>query len=173
MPGRQMGQKAHVLIGELVEAGTTRADGAAIIEYVARHPLLTDRHVSHRQAARQRLSAAVACYFRFFFDEEWTLYGREVRVGRSRLDLVWETPRAEIVADEIKAGRLQGRAEREAVTGQAAKALKAGTKEWGTRFAGIRVLFLGAPRHSYLLRPDNEREPLAWPVAFQQEENDD
>jgi hypothetical protein len=159
--GLKLGRLIHVLIRELLVSGVRELDAEALFGFVGRHELVLREPASDRQSLKQHVVTACASYFRFFVPPgSWRLVGVEVSGPGCRFDVVWETDNGEIVVDEVKAGRLQTRPEREAVEEQLARELAAGTKKWGTRFSGIRLLWLGAPLHSVLVQPDGTRTPI-------------
>jgi hypothetical protein len=114
----------------------------------------------YRHAARQQLTAVAAVYFRFFAPPtEWSFEGAGVRVAGSDLDLVFRSPSAAIRADELKTGLL-GSVDRAALDAQLAAQLDGGTARYGAHFFGVRVLFLRAPKSSFVASRDGSREPL-------------
>jgi hypothetical protein len=132
---------------------------------VAAHRLVLAEPAVDRHSFKQRVITGVASYFRFFLPSAgWTLLGTEVTADGCRFDVVWETPEKQVIIDEIKAWRVETRLDREAVEEQLPPALAAAQGTWGSRFVGIRVLWIGAPLHSVLVRPDGAREQL-WEVT--------
>jgi len=145
----------------LLLAGTRSLEPEAIFSFVARHPQVLVEPQGSRHSLKQRLITSVATYFRFFLPEEsWSVAGCELRCGACRFDVVWNAPTGEIMVDEIKASRLQTRPERLAVEEQLERELAAGFGEWGSRFAGIRLIWLGAPLHSVLVHPNGARTSI-------------
>jgi hypothetical protein len=160
--GRTMGRHVHRLIAGLVSAGVRQPSPRQLRAHVAGHPLLSDTRIIYRQAAKQRLLVATALYFRFFaLPTTWSLLGTEVTVGNSRLDLVWRNGE-ELIADEIKSGRIVDRFERDRLELQIERALANANEHYGHAFSGLRVLILAAPTKSFLLRSDGTRESFAW-----------
>jgi hypothetical protein len=158
LDGRRAGQLAHLIIGELVQDGHRQPDARALMTAVARHSVT--RNVSvYRQAATQQLLTTSSLYFRLFVPtSQWTLLGAEVRAKSTRFDLVWtsETDKA-VLVDEIKTGRAATSRDRAAVEEQLARQLAAGGDAYGDSFLGVRVLWLAAPRASFLARPSGQR----------------
>jgi hypothetical protein len=162
--GPLLGRAIHAVLTELLSAGVRSIDAEQLFSIVAAHPIVRAEAVADRHAFKQRVITGVASYFRFFLpDPAWTLLGCELRAGRCPFDLVWKTPEGRIVIDEIKAGRLQTKPEREAVEGQLARQLTAAQHKWHSHFSGIRLLWIGAPLHSVFVRPDGVRVPI-WEV---------
>jgi hypothetical protein len=162
--GALLGQAIHAVVSDLLTAGVRELDQDQLFAAVASHHLILAQPVSERHFFKQRVITGVASYFRFFLPPpSWKLLGCEVPEGVCSFDLVWETPEREIFVDEIKAGRLATRIEREAVEGQLARELAAANCKWLSRFAGIRLLWIGAPLHAVLVRPDGVREGI-WEV---------
>jgi hypothetical protein len=159
--GAKLGVLIHSIVQELLVSGVRMLDPATFFSFIAQHPLVLKVPQSQRQSLKQRLTTAVASYFRFFVPlDGWRLVGVEVRAPGCVFDVVWETDNGEIVVDEIKAGRLQTRPEREAVESQIARELAGGTRKWDERFCGIRLLWLGAPLHSVLVQPNGKRTAI-------------
>jgi len=160
--GRTMGREVHRLIADLVSAGIRQPTPRQLRAHVAGHPLVSDPRIIYRQAAKQRLLVATALYFRFFAPPApWRLLGTEVTMGNSRLDLVWGHGQ-EVIADEIKSGRIVDRFERDQLELQIDRALANANDRYGDAFTGLRVLMLAAPTKSFVLRSDGNREPFAW-----------
>lgn len=160
--GRTMGREVHRLIADLVSVGVREPTPRQLRAQVAGHPLVSDPRITYRQAAKQRLLVATALYFRFFVPlAPWCLLGSEVTVGSSRLDLVWRNGE-EVIADEIKSGRIVDRFEHDQLERQIDRALANANDRYGDAFTGLRVLLLAAPSKSFVLRSDGKREPFVW-----------
>lgn len=157
------GRRVHEAIGRLLEAGIRAprsTDVIALARDIVCEPGLA---VVHRQAAIQRLATGTSAYFRLFVpDDAWAYIGAEIGAGGCRFDLVFKGVGGTVIADELKAGRAANRGERQLSDDQVRRQLEGGAEKWGENFAGVRVLFLGAPRASFLARPSGEREELAW-----------
>jgi hypothetical protein len=157
-----MGREVHRLIADLVAAGVRQPTPRQLRAHIAGHPLVSDSRVVYRQAAKQRLLVATALYFRFFEPPAaWRLLGSEVAMGSSRLDLVWGDGE-DVIADEIKSGKIVARFEHEHLEQQIEHALANANERYGDAFTGLRVLLLASPTTSFLLRSDGSREPFAW-----------
>lgn len=157
------GRRVHEAVGKLLEAGV-RKPGSLEIIALARHIVCEPGlAVVRRQAAIQRLATGTASYFRLFApDETWVYLGAQVAGTECRFDFVFEGADGMVVADELKTGRAASRAARGLFDEQVARQVKAGGAKWGESFLGVRVLFLAAPRASFLARPSGERDPLEW-----------
>jgi hypothetical protein len=160
LDGRQVGQAAHLLIASLVQKGLRRPSPEDLFAAVASSDLVAARVSSYRQAAKQRLLGAASLYFRFFaLGEGWSFAGAEVSIDGGRLDLVWEGTGG-VLSDEIKTGWPRDLAERRELEDQIGRQLAGARRKFGPSFAGIRVLILGRPGASFLLKADGSREPL-------------
>jgi hypothetical protein len=82
-------------------------------------------------------------------------------MGSSRLDLVWGDGE-DVIADEIKSGRIVDRFEHEHLEQQIERALTNANERYGEAFTGLRVLLLASPTTSFVVRNDGRREPFAW-----------
>lgn len=149
LSGSAIGQAAHQVIARLLREGVREPSPEVLFRAVASHPVCQNAPV-YRQAARQRLTAAVAVYFRFLLpDAGWGLVGDEVQLEGARLDLLWEHRSGRVRADELKAGRAVQAVEAQSLAAQLARQLEAGAAAYGERFVGVRVLVLAAPSHSF------------------------
>ncbi len=157
------GEAPHRLIAEFVAAGLRAPSPVELLERVAQHPTVHADAVVYRQAAKQTLATTLAIYFRYFaYPTSWRLVGCELPAGRCRFDLVFERPDGKLVADELKTGRVEHAAARDALEAQLRRELTGGQQRWGDRFAGVRVILLGAPRRSFFAHCDGPREALPW-----------
>jgi len=158
--GRQLGWGVHRVVARLLAANKRRPSAGEILESVVLDPTLAEPHV-YGLAARQRLITATAVYFRLFAPgPEWQFLDREVPVGRRSLDLVFEHARAGVRADELKSATGHSLLGSEELDEQLSDELAGGKRRYGDRFAGVRVVLLGAPSQSFLARPDASRVPL-------------
>lgn len=161
LDGRQIGQAAHLVLGELLEAGQLAPSQEDLFAAVAASELVTKRVATYRQVAKQRLLTAISLYYRHFLpDGRWRFFARELAVEGGRLDLVWRSAGRRILADELKTGWPRDPEERGNLESQLERQLAGAGKRFGSSFAGIRILLLGAPARSFLLRPDGERIDL-------------
>lgn len=163
-PSLVVGQLAHVLIGDLLQAGLRKVDAKRIARAVRALPVREVASI-HPYAVAQQLGVCAAIYLRLFVPEEpWILEGREVTAAGCRFDLVFASKRGRFV-DQIKTGRLDERLEREHLDDQVQRELTAGRAAWSQEFRGVRTVVLGAPRKSSFFSADGGREPLAWEGA--------
>jgi hypothetical protein len=163
LDGRRAGERVHTAVARLLERGVRQPAPVEVVTLARDIVVEPGLPVTYRQSAIQRLSTATASYFRMFaLDETWAYVGSEVKAARCRYDLVFENEDGEVIADELKAGRVGDRVELKLADAQIARQLIAGRAKWGEAFTGIRAIFLAAPRASFLARPDGEREPLSW-----------
>jgi hypothetical protein len=151
----------HEIIASLLKDGIRKPSLSDIAALANRHPAV--QSAPRPQAARQRAMACVSAYFRFFGPEaDWQFAGAEVSTAGGRLDVVWQDGAERYLIDEIKAGRLSARDARDATARQVKKYLGIGAENWGDQFAGVRVLFLGTPRYSYIAAADGTAVPFTW-----------
>lgn len=150
-----VGRTAHILVGLAATHRSERPDELreriwqASGRLIRLHPELRMR----ARAARISAAGAAAVYARFFMpDERWSLAGNEVEIPDGRIDLVWHGTEGHVLYDELKVALGRAQASGDGPTRrQAARYLAHGTRTHGEHFAGVRVLLLGAPRHSLLL----------------------
>jgi hypothetical protein len=116
-----------------------------------------------RRAARIAVAGHAGVYVeRFLPASPWTYLGAELALGDGlRADLAFEGP-AGVFLDEVKladARSVETRADstHRQVTAYAAQA----AEMFGSRFLGVRLLYLAAPNRSLLVRRDGGRIPLA------------
>lgn len=99
------------------------------------------------RALRQAVATGVGVYAsRFMLDEAWALVGAELWRPGCRIDLVFQHRDGTLIFDEIKRG--MSRNGHVAVRAQVARYQAAGVEHWGTRFAGVRLLWLASPQLS-------------------------
>jgi hypothetical protein len=148
-------------IADLLSDGSREPSPLDILAAVGRTGVLDTVGV-YRQAAKQRLLAVVALFFRLFVPApDWQFVDGEVSVPGASLDLVWRDSAGRILADELKTGEGAATDYRRAVDEQVARQVSGGHKHYGDDFVGVRVLFLAAPSRSFLARADGSRESLA------------
>jgi len=157
---RYAGTATHQVVAGLLAAGARTPDIRQIVRAVNEHPA-SARATTYKQAAKQRLVTGAACYFRFFAPPaDWKLVSAEAVVGRVRLDLLFETPDG-LRADELKTGKITGRADRDAFSEQVHAQVLAGVEHLDG-FLGVRACLLAAPRRSYVMTAAGEIEALSW-----------
>lgn len=167
---RTIGSLVHRLIAQLCRDG---ADPSAFtsLRTIRRLVLAAVRPLPLRRgrlAITQQAALAIWCYWRDLLPqptERCRLFGAEVRIGRTRVDLVWEIggPAGQASSyffDEIKTGSWHGRPSRR-VRAQVDTLLDAGVERFGTQFAGIRYLTLADPAGRHWISPDRRWTPLS------------
>jgi hypothetical protein len=164
--GATLGRLAHVVIGDLLEAGLRDPSSRSLMQAVNKQDL-ESVHSVHPYAVGQQLVAIAAIYLRLFaLDSSWQLVGRERTAGKQRFDLVFQNQAGDVLIDEIKTGRFEQRMEVKTLRTQIARQLEAGNREWGEAFQGIRAVILGAPRRSEFHKPDGTSTPIGWSVTL-------
>lgn len=118
---------------------------------------------SRSRAARLVIATSAAVYVRCFLPPApWSLSGAEVEIEGGRIDLVWTAPDTSVVYDELKLAGALGRPTGQGPTSrQTARYSAHGLATHGERFAGVRLVLLGAPRHSMLIGPGDRLRRLA------------
>ena len=122
----------------------------------------------HRRSITQRIESYAQIYFAFFGPPpDWHFLGAELSVADGLLDLAWESARAEVLYDEVKSGGYRAPVIEARHREQIERYRRDGVTRFGSRFRGVRLLVLGAPYASRLLRPSGELVPLdATPYRF-------
>jgi hypothetical protein len=108
------------------------------------------------RAARITAASLAAVYVRFFLPPPgWTLTAVEAQLADDgRVDLVWVSSEGTVVFDELKLAGTSGRSGGDGPDRrQAARYSAYGSRIHGERFGGVRLVMLGAPRHSMLVGP--------------------
>lgn len=107
-------------------------------------------HVSNTvrgRALRQEVATGAGVYVgRFMFDAPWALLGSELVGRHARFDLAYQHADGTVVIDEIKRG--MSRNGHTAVHAQVVRYQAMGRELWGSRFAGVRLLWLASPQLS-------------------------
>lgn len=129
---REVGQRVHLVIGELV----TNGGGLADVGTTTRR-ILQAKPVSGARAAstRMQVGSAAGTYLRRYLPAA-SLVGVEVPLGGGCADLVWDHEGV-IVVDELKSGTGDVSAQ---LVAQVSRFLAGGTERWGTAFAGVRLV---------------------------------
>lgn len=158
----EVGVRVGLVIAGLA-AGNRRNLGYHLGEVLleATNAVFTERPMRRQaKAGRQRVAGLAAVYYRNFLPPAgWTLLGAELPLGSGRVDLAWELPDARVVVDELKAIGYSDRLLVAETRAQVERYLDAGCERWGERFAGVRLIALGAPYYSLYL--PNLRERIA------------
>lgn len=153
----QLGSITHLLIGLLARdlRGLTAEAVLSEIWAAAGRLATRDRFGSRARAARITAAGAAATYYRYFMPPAtWLLAGVEVEIEAGRIDLAWQSPDGVVVFDELKLASGRGRARGAGPTDrQTRRYLAHGDASLGDRFGGVRLVLLGAPRHSMLVGP--------------------
>lgn len=159
--GKQLGRSAHRVIGRLLSSGITEPSPEQVMSFAAQEPLLDEPHV-YRLAARQRLIAATAIYWRWFLPARtsWRFVDFAVPVEGSDLNLVFQHLDGAVRADELKTGGAPALADTQALDAQIERQLAGGRQKYGQCFCAVRVLLLGAPRRSFVMSSDGARALL-------------
>lgn len=157
------GRRIHQAVATLLERDVRQPTALQVME-LARDIVCTEELApSRRQSAIQRLATSTASYFRLFAPtEEWSFIGAEVAGRNCRFDFAFKSNSGRVIVDELKTGRFVDKVQRQLADAQIETAVKAGVIKWSDGFDGVRVLFLSAPRASFVARPDGSREVLGW-----------
>ncbi len=165
-PGRYapaVGRAAHRVIGELAARRDLTAAELVELAWERAADAVAEAELGRRsRAARLTVAGAAAVYLRRFLPPPgWQFLGAELRFeSGARADLGWEADR--VLLDELKLVSARGVPLGEGPTArQAAAYAEAGRARYGARFAGVRLLFLGAPGRSRLVLPGGRELPLA------------
>lgn len=119
------------------------------------------------KAARQRVAGLAAVYYRNFLPPaDWVFLGAELPLRGGRVDLAWELPDRRVIVDELKAVGYSDRLLLPETRVQVERYLAAGAERWGGRFAGMRLIALGAPYHSLYVPNLRDRVALADTAFF-------
>jgi hypothetical protein len=160
-----LGSITHALVGYLAtECRTRTGPELGRLLWAAAGRLATAERFGRRaRTARMSAAGAAAVYHRYFLPPPaWRLIGVELDIEGGRIDLGWELEASTVVFDELKLafGRSRPRGFGP-TTRQARNYLAHGKVTFGERFAGVRVLLLGAPRHSMLVGPGDQLRRLS------------
>lgn len=157
----RIGKAVHSVTGRLLSDGLPAATAREILAYVASEPLLS-MGGTYWLGARARVSCLTAVYLRRLLPPHpWSYVDHQVPLSpRGDLDLVFEQTKTRMVrVDELKTGA-PAWSERDALEEQIQRELAGGGARFGTRFAGLRVLYLAAPTQSFVVSPDGTRAQL-------------
>ena len=153
-----IGVTCHHIIGWLLEQGVREPSFADIAKAVSDHPI-TNATIASKLHSRQRLLSTIGIYFGLFERApEWRLISREETLVGGRPDLVFASRNGGIEFDEIKAGRAADFIDD--VEEQVDRYLILGAERYREDFAGVRVLLLASPKHSFFAAVDGSRRPL-------------
>jgi len=150
------GALAHLTIADIARLSRTATEPELLERaWSLAGTLVRDAGLGSRaRCCRLEIAGAAGVYVRYFLPPvSWTLVGSEVEIDDGRLDLVWATEGA-VLYDELKLTAGHGLPTGEGPTRrQAARYSVHGSATYGERFAGVRLVLLGAPRHSQLIGP--------------------
>lgn len=134
-----------------LRSGVARPTTSQILDAVRGDKILDQPHHG-RLASRQRIVTRVRVYLDVLAPDpdRWTLTAFHPVIEGRRGDLLFTDALGYLLLDELKSGASIGLAE-ERAQGQAEELLAAGRHAHGDRFLGVRVVFLAAPRRSYIL----------------------
>ena len=157
----EVGDRAHRIVGTAVSEGLP-ADRVMRVARIAEigqqvfqaHPV----SVRPREARFQAVTAAGVYVHRFMPVGDWALLGVEMRDGRSRFDLVFQSADGTVVIDELKLG--VGRAGENYVRKQIDRYVDLGLARWGAKFAGVRMCCVHEPNTSRWVVPGRMRSAL-------------
>lgn len=160
-----LGTITHALVGCLATEcrGLAGAGLGAALWSAACGLATVERFGRRARAARMSAAGAAAVYHRYFLPPpEWTLTGCEVDIEGGRIDLVWELEGSTVIFDELKLAFGRSRPRGVGPTDrQVRRYLAYGHATYGERFGGVRLLLLGAPRHSRLVGPGSQLRLLS------------
>lgn len=146
----RIGRAIEEIIAGLLAAGHRHPGVAALLDAAAEHPVGREGRASHRAANRQRIFAGLLSFFAFHLPpDDWQFIASRVRFSDGEFDLVWRRPDGMIVVDEVKSGRLPRPVFVSELKDQIERELAGGRELYPGRFAGVRLLWLANPRHSF------------------------
>lgn len=159
--GRQfdslIGSLTHRLIGTLVPLARGASNieiGRLLTEHLA-SAVPADRRLGNIQAARSRVAGMTSMYLQQVAPGPHIKFlGAEIAANTGRIDLAWECPTLGVFVDELKTWRhALATLDRETVQ-QIDRYRTFGSARFGPRFAGVRLLPLGALPQSLWITPD-------------------
>lgn len=153
-----IGQRVHALIAAHLRAGIVPESRQV---WVATSRVFAQSPIPQNHGARQRAACGVGVYFSMFFRSTWEFIGAEVSLGAGRVDLLWRTAADLVVIDEVKMAGASDHIDDASTVAQIQRYSDAGLAEFGDRFAGVRLLPLGAPGRALWCAPGAQRVPLA------------
>lgn len=175
--GRQfdslIGSLTHRLIGTLVpltRGASNIETGRLLAEHLA-DAVPADRRLGNIQAARSRVAGMTSMYLQQIAPGRHVQFlGAEIAANTGRIDLAWECPTLGVFFDELKTWRhVLPTLDRDTVQ-QIDRYRTFGNARFGSRFAGVRLLPLGALPQALWITPDGLThrltESAAAPVAL-------
>lgn len=159
---RIVGVATHQVIGALVARRGEPVEDLLDAAWVLAGQIIGPAPIARRtRAARLAVAGGAGIYVtRFIPPSDCHLVGVELPVGSHRIDLGWEDDF--VLFDEIKTADARAASTSQGPTLRQVQAYaEVGRSTYGARFAGVRLLFLGAASRSVLVRPDGRLIPLA------------
>ena len=160
-----VGTATHRVIAQMLEAASSasREELDDLLWELSAAAVQVPSLSRRRRAARIAVAGHAAVYFeRFLPAPRWVCLGAEVDLGLGlRADLGFEGVGG-VFLDEIKLADSRMALRSAASTGlQVAAYAARGGVLFGSRFLGVRLLYLAAPNRSVLVHADGRRLPLA------------
>lgn len=154
------GEALERVLARLLAAGVVHPTTAQILRAVRGEAVLDQPHHG-RLAAKQRLLTRACVYMSSLAPDpdRWALSELQPLLEGRRGDLLFADVRGRLLLDELKSGACIGLAEARAED-QARELLAAGLQAHGDGFVGVRVVFLTAPRRSYVVTAGARRLAL-------------
>ncbi|PKW25747.1 hypothetical protein [Phycicoccus duodecadis] len=156
----RVGVLVHRVIGEVVDSARALpvTDALRMVGDTVERTVPATRGSA---AIRLRVQSHAARYVTHFMPgHECTFLGAEVRVERGRVDLAWSHPDHGVWFDEVKTWRHAGMSWDAQTWDQVDRYMKAGTAQFGARFAGVRLVVTGHTQDSVVIGPDGLVTPL-------------
>lgn len=165
-----LGQRTHQVCAQVARHGqemswTDLTDFAwtQAAQNIHERPAKSGIEHTRRRGTKIMVAGFAACFGQYFLPTlGWTLLGAELELpGRVRADLGW-TREADgaVILDEIKVDIRPGTLGRGPTQDQLTALLKAGRTAYADRFAGVRLLYVAAPRRSLFWHPDGRVSAL-------------
>ncbi len=155
----EVGVRVHQLIGQVAREG--RHVSVEEVFTAAGRLVRAQPFSEIYKAGPQRVTCLTVIGLAMSPPPEWTFLGSELPAGDGRLDLAWSAPMGgggdlvagSILIDEIKVASYAAQLDDNRTLNQVHRYLDFGVATYGTRFVGVRLLALSAPRRSLLWRP--------------------
>ncbi len=145
----EVGTATHRLIAAVAASPGHRPD-AQRVTALARRTVGVGLSTSARQTLRAGTISMACVYFARFWTPGMRLIGCEVVVQDQALDLLWQLPEGQLLADEIKTGLFSDR-DGGLVRAQVEAQLHASRAVLGPRLRGVRAVLLRRPGDSFEL----------------------
>jgi hypothetical protein len=152
----EVGRRVHKLVGLALERGE---GPAALVSLSAEVFTSWPTTRALAPSARLKVVTAAAVYLGRCVPEGYELVGVEEPVGGGVADLLWrKRGGTRILIDEMKTGSSEPGDL--AVSLQVERLFRGGVAQWGSRFAGVRVLPLGSVRRAWLKTEGGIEQPI-------------